>query len=112
VLERTGVRIRALGRGSDTQMQRNFEAINRNSTMAIARWLSGEVVEAISEAGERVGQFYSDLASSRAAPLQELLFARPLEVADAEAMLLEGAAALPGSAFGDPVQQQGDNRSA
>jgi diguanylate cyclase (GGDEF)-like protein len=72
VLELTGARIRALGHGRDPMTQQIFERINKNSTIAIARWLAGEGWEVARDAGRETWHLYGELAARRSASLQEL----------------------------------------
>jgi hypothetical protein len=50
VLKLTGERITGLGHGDDAMVQGSFERVNRNSTIALARWLAGEGPEVARQA--------------------------------------------------------------
>ena len=65
---------RSAGQGDDVDavVQDRFQRINRSSTIAMCRWLSGEGVEAAIEAGRETWVIYGELAAHRAASLNQL----------------------------------------
>ena len=67
VLERTTARTTGQGRDVDAFVQDRFQRINRSSTIALSRWLSGEGVEAAIEGGKETWTIYGELAAHRAA---------------------------------------------
>ena len=73
VLELTAAR--SIGRGDDdvdAVVQDRFERINRSSTMAVARWISGEGADVAIEAAKETWAIYGELAAHRAASLNHL----------------------------------------
>ena len=92
VLVLTAERIRALGHGHDPATQQSFDRINRNSTIAIARWLSGEGPEVARDAGREGWHLYGELAARRTATLQEVT-QRHLCWRDSVAEVIRGIAA-------------------
>jgi diguanylate cyclase (GGDEF)-like protein len=72
VLELTGLRARALGHARDQATVRSYERINKSSTLAIARWLSGAGPAAAREAGRETWRLYGELAARRTVSLHEL----------------------------------------
>ncbi len=72
VLERTSARVTGRGRDVDAVVQDRFQRINRSSTIALSRWLSGEGVEAAIEGGKETWTIYGELAAHRAASLNQL----------------------------------------
>jgi diguanylate cyclase (GGDEF)-like protein len=65
---------RAHGRESDIDplVQERFRQINRNSTLAVGRWIAGEGPEAAIESGKETWFIYGELAARRAASLKQL----------------------------------------
>ncbi len=57
----------------DTVVQESFEQISRSSTVAVARWISGEGLEVAREAGEETWLIFGELAASRAASLDQVI---------------------------------------
>ena len=57
----------------DTLVQDSFERISITSTMAVARWIAGESLEAAIEAGEETWIIFGELAAHRAASLNEVI---------------------------------------
>ncbi len=95
VVTLTGARIRALGHGDDHAVQASFEQLNRNSTLALARWLGGDLARPSENARESAA-FYGELAARRAASLQEVT-SRCLCWRDSVADVLRESAAELGS---------------
>jgi diguanylate cyclase (GGDEF)-like protein len=56
----------------DTVVQDSFERISRSSTVAVARWISGEGMEVAIEAGRETWEIFGELAVHRAASLDEV----------------------------------------
>jgi len=56
----------------DEMVQDSFERIGRNSTLAVARWMAGESMEAAIEAGRETWQIFGELAVHRASTLDEV----------------------------------------
>jgi len=65
---------RAAGRGDevDAVVNDRFQRINRNATLAIARWMAGEGAEAAIETGKETWLIYGELAAHRTASLNQL----------------------------------------
>ncbi|MGP0100658.1 MAG: putative bifunctional diguanylate cyclase/phosphodiesterase [Solirubrobacteraceae bacterium] len=63
-------------RASDCQLEASveerFARVGTVSTVAVARWMSGEGAEVAREVGQEAGQIFGQLASQRAAPLNEV----------------------------------------
>jgi diguanylate cyclase (GGDEF)-like protein len=55
-----------------TMVEERFERVGTVSTIAVARWMAGEGVEAAREVGQESWQIFAQLASQRAAPLNEV----------------------------------------
>jgi diguanylate cyclase (GGDEF)-like protein len=72
VLRLTVTRTSAPGHEVDTVVQDSFERISRSSTIAVARWLSGEGMEVAIEAGRETWEIFGELAVHRAASLNEV----------------------------------------
>src|SRR5271166_5698137 len=58
--------------GVDAVVQSRFEQFNERSTIALARWLAGEGADVAREAGKETWLVYGELATQRAASLQEV----------------------------------------
>ncbi len=56
----------------DALVQESFERISRSSTVAVARWISGEGMETAIEAGKETWEIFGELAAHRAASLNEV----------------------------------------
>jgi diguanylate cyclase (GGDEF)-like protein len=56
----------------DTVVQDSFERISRSSTIAVARWISGEGMGVAIEAGRETWEIFGELAVHRAASLNEV----------------------------------------
>jgi diguanylate cyclase (GGDEF)-like protein len=56
----------------DSTVQDSFERICRSSTIAVARWVSGESMEVAIEAGRETWEIFGELAVHRAALLNEV----------------------------------------
>lgn len=56
----------------DALVQESFERISRSSTIAVARWISGEGMQVAIEAGRETWEIFGELAAHRAASLNEV----------------------------------------
>jgi diguanylate cyclase (GGDEF)-like protein len=56
----------------DAVVQDSFERISRSSTVAVARWIEGEGMEAAIETGRETWEIFGELAVHRAASLNEV----------------------------------------
>jgi diguanylate cyclase (GGDEF)-like protein len=56
----------------DALVQESFERISMSSTVAVARWISGEGMEVAIEAGRETWEIFGELAARRAASLNEV----------------------------------------
>ncbi len=56
----------------DTAVEERFARVGAVSTIAVARWMSGEGAEVAREVGQEAWQIFGQLASQRAAPLNEV----------------------------------------
>jgi diguanylate cyclase (GGDEF)-like protein len=56
----------------DTVVQESVERISRNSTIAVARWISGEEMSVAIEAGRETWEIFGELAVRRAATLDQV----------------------------------------
>ncbi len=65
-------RTRQSGRQLDDAVEERFERVGTVSTVAVARWMAGEGAEAAREVGQESWQIFAQLASQRAAPLNEV----------------------------------------
>ena len=72
VLCETVARTRELGEGLDDVVRERFERISISSTMAAARWIAGEGVEAALEAGQETWEIFAELAAHRAVSLDQV----------------------------------------
>jgi diguanylate cyclase (GGDEF)-like protein len=57
----------------DDVVEERFERVGTVSTIAVARWMAGEGVEVAREVGQESWQIFGQLASQRAAPLNEVI---------------------------------------
>ncbi|HXW58332.1 MAG TPA: EAL domain-containing protein [Solirubrobacteraceae bacterium] len=71
VLELTSARAKKRN-GVEPMVQDRFERINRNSTVAVARWICGEGSDAAIESGRETWLIYGELAAHRAVSLNQL----------------------------------------
>jgi diguanylate cyclase (GGDEF)-like protein len=65
-------RTRESGCQLDPLVEERFARVGTVSTVAVARWMSGEGVEAARRVGQESWQIFAQLASQRAAPLNEV----------------------------------------
>ncbi len=72
VLERTAARAHGRELDVDPSVQEQFAKINTSSTIAIARWFSGEGPEGAIESGTQTWTIYGELAARRTASLKQL----------------------------------------
>jgi diguanylate cyclase (GGDEF)-like protein len=72
VLGITVTRTSGPGHEVDALVQESFERISRSSTLAVARWISGEGMEVAIEAGKETWEIFGELAAHRAASLNEV----------------------------------------
>ena len=72
VLARTVERTAGPEHVVDELVQDSFERIGRNSTLAVARWIAGDSMEAAIEAGRETWEIFGELAVHRAASLDEV----------------------------------------
>ena len=72
VLSLTVARTSGPGHEVDALVQESFERISRSSTIAVARWISGEGMEIAIEAGKETWEIFGELAAHRAASLNEV----------------------------------------
>src|SRR5271155_5687601 len=68
MLQRTADSGRPLG----AVVEERFARVGTVSTVAVARWMSGDGVEVAREVGQESWQIFGQLASQRAAPLNEV----------------------------------------
>jgi diguanylate cyclase (GGDEF)-like protein len=72
VLNLTVARTAGPGHDVDALVQDSFERIGTSSTVTIARWMEGESLKAVREAGRETWQIFGELAAHRAASLKEV----------------------------------------
>ncbi|MFI4977822.1 MAG: putative bifunctional diguanylate cyclase/phosphodiesterase [Solirubrobacterales bacterium] len=72
VLSETVARTRELGEGLDDAVRERFERISISSTMAAARWIAGEGVEAALQDGRETWEIFAELAAHRAVSLDQV----------------------------------------
>jgi diguanylate cyclase (GGDEF)-like protein len=65
-------RTRDSGCQLDANVEERFARVGAVSTIAVARWMSGEGAEVAREVGQEAWQIFGQLASQRAAPLNEV----------------------------------------
>jgi len=87
VVERSAARTLAAGPRLDDHVEARFERVGAVSTLAVSRWMSGEGVHAAREVGQEAAEIFAQLASQRAAPLNEVT-KRCLRWCDAAAEVL------------------------
>jgi diguanylate cyclase (GGDEF)-like protein len=76
----------------DATVEERFARVGTVSTVAVARWMAGESVEVAREVGQESWQIFAQLASQRAAPLNEVT-KRCLRWCDAASEVLSACAA-------------------
>ncbi len=84
-------RTRASEQELDESVEERFARVGTVSTVAVARWMAGEAVEVAREVGQESWQIFGQLASQRAAPLNEVT-KRCLRWCDAAADVLHDCA--------------------
>jgi diguanylate cyclase (GGDEF)-like protein len=72
VVEAMLQRTRDSGSQLDAAVEERFARVGAVSTVAVARWMSGEGAEVAREVGQEAWQIFGQLASQRAAPLNEV----------------------------------------
>ena len=72
VLDLTVARTTGPDHDVDAVVQDSFERISRSSTIAVARWMAGEGMEAAIETGRETWEIFGELAVHRAASLNEV----------------------------------------
>jgi diguanylate cyclase (GGDEF)-like protein len=72
VVEAMLQRTRESGCQLDAAVEERFARVGAVSTIAVARWMSGEGAEVAREVGQEAWQIFGQLASQRAAPLNEV----------------------------------------
>jgi diguanylate cyclase (GGDEF)-like protein len=72
VLKLTVSRTTGSGHTVDALVQDSFERLCTSSTIAVARWMTGEDLEVVREAGEETWRIFGELAAHRAASLNEV----------------------------------------
>jgi diguanylate cyclase (GGDEF)-like protein len=72
VRTQTVARTSGSGEAVDAVVQESFERICNSSTIAVARWISGEGMEVAIEAGRETWEIFAELAAHRAASLNEV----------------------------------------
>ncbi len=65
-------RTKSSGFELDAQVEERFARVGAVSTVAVARWMSGEGADVAREVGQESWQIFGQLASQRAAPLNEV----------------------------------------
>jgi diguanylate cyclase (GGDEF)-like protein len=66
------LRTRESGDKTDTMVEERFARVGTVSTVAVARWMAGESPEVAREVGQESWQIFAQLASQRAAPLNDV----------------------------------------
>jgi diguanylate cyclase (GGDEF)-like protein len=72
VVARTVERSRESGVNLADAVEERFRRVGEISTIAVAKWMSGESPDAAIEVGQEVWQIFGQLAAQRAAPLNEV----------------------------------------
>ncbi len=72
VLNLTVARTTGPGHDVDALVQDSFERICTSSTIAVARWMAGEGLDVVREAGRETWEIFGELAAHRAASLKEV----------------------------------------
>jgi diguanylate cyclase (GGDEF)-like protein len=99
VLARTLAHTSSRDEDLDGVVQESFEAISRSSTIAVARWISGEEMAVAIEAGRQTWEIFGELAVRRAASLDQVTW-RCFWWRNAMSEVLQGLA----TEFGSPPQ--------
>ncbi len=73
VLRLTLERSKTPERAVDALVQESFERISRSSTIAVARWISGEGLQVAREAGSEMWLIFGELAAQRASSLDDVI---------------------------------------
>jgi diguanylate cyclase (GGDEF)-like protein len=73
VLALTLARSKAVDERIDAVVQESFERISRSSTIAVARWISGEGLQVAREAGSEMWLIFGELAAQRASSLDDVI---------------------------------------
>jgi diguanylate cyclase (GGDEF)-like protein len=66
------LRTQESGRQLDAAVEERFARVGAVSTVAVTRWMSGDGADAAREVGQEAWQIFGQLASQRAAPLNEV----------------------------------------
>jgi diguanylate cyclase (GGDEF)-like protein len=74
VLEVTVAQTAELNDNVDPVVRDSFERISRNASIAVARWIAGESMDAAIEAGRETWEIFGELAVHRAALLNEVVW--------------------------------------
>src|SRR5271156_3903853 len=72
VVERMMSRSLASGQTLDKVVEESFEEVGAVSTVAVARWMAGEGEAVARDVGQESWRIFAQLASQRAAPLNEV----------------------------------------
>jgi diguanylate cyclase (GGDEF)-like protein len=72
VFSLTLARAATSGEAIDAVLHSSFERISASSTVAVARWMSGEGLDVVREAGRETWEIFGELAAHRAASLHEV----------------------------------------
>ena len=72
IVARTVERSRQSGVNLTEAVEERFRRVGEISTIAVAKWMSGESPDAAIEVGQEVWQIFGQLAAQRAAPLNEV----------------------------------------
>jgi len=72
VLDLTVARTSGQGHDLDALVQDSFERISTSSTIAVARWMMGDGLEEVREAGQETWQIFGELAAHRVASLNQV----------------------------------------
>jgi diguanylate cyclase (GGDEF)-like protein len=72
VLGLTVARTAGSGEAVDALVQDSFERISKSSTIAVSRWMVGESLDVVREAGQETWCIFGELAAHRAASLNEV----------------------------------------
>ena len=91
VVERMMQRSAVSGRTLDKVVETSFEQVGEVSTVAVARWMAGEGEAVAREVGQESWRIFAQLASQRAAPLNEVT-KRCLRWRDSAAEVLDESA--------------------
>jgi diguanylate cyclase (GGDEF)-like protein len=72
VFSLTLARAAASGEDIDAVLRSSFERISASSTVAVSRWMAGEGLDVVREAGRETWEIFGELAAHRAASLHEV----------------------------------------